>query len=311
MFNCPKICLVCKESSEIKFIADFKKNGQKSSLYQCNICKAQFFLPMKNPGSDWYEETSDYSIKDIIGPRIYRGSHKRFLQKYTKFPNGTAILELGCGSGEFIAELEKRGCRIFGVDFDTKAIEVAKKYFSLENIFAEPFETFFRRQNLPKFDYIISFEVIEHIQDPLEFIKSAKNLLKSGGKMVISTPSRERMLANWSAWDFPPHHLTRWNKEAISNIFGKTNLKINCFCYVEQFKMLLGAIDGKFKSGLVSKAALNSVTDKKSLAYVKILRVLGRLKIYLIGFIPAFFLWIFGKITRKNNGVMFIELQEK
>ncbi|MEK7663915.1 MAG: class I SAM-dependent methyltransferase [Patescibacteria group bacterium] len=278
-------------------------------MYQCKDCKVQFFWGAKNPGAHWYEETSDYEIKNVIGPKIYRGSHKKFLQKYLQFPAGTAVLELGCGSGEFIAELEKRGYTVFGVDFDRKGIELAKKYFGLKNVFAEPFEGFFKRQNLPLFDYVVFFEVIEHVQDPLKFIKSAKKLLKPGGKMIISTPSRERMLANWNNWDFPPHHLTRWNKEAISNLFSKINFEISDFCYVEQFKMIMGAIDGRFRSGLAARTASNSIENKKSSLLAKVLYILAKIKMYLIGFVPAFFLWTFGRLTGRNNGIMFVELQ--
>ena len=174
---------------------------------------------MKNPGSQWYEGTSDYGIKDIVVPKIQRGFHKKFLQRHRQFPSGTTVLDLGCGSGELMAELEKRGCSVFGVDFDKKAIEIANKHFHFKNIFAQSFEDFFQRNDLPLFNYIVSFEVIEHVQDPLEFVKNAKKLLKPEGEIVISTPSRERVLSNWNTWDFPPHHLTRWNKEAIDNIF--------------------------------------------------------------------------------------------
>lgn len=305
------ICVICKKDGNVSHIRDYWQSGEKLSLHECRNCKVQFFFPLKNPGSQWYESTSDYSIKDITTPKIYRGFHRAFLKRYGNLKKGSHLLELGCGAGEFINEVRKMGLEVFGVDFDRKAIDVARKYFHLKNVFAMPFNDFFKKTDLPKFDYIVFFEVIEHLDNPLEFIESVKKNLRADGKIFLSTPSRERTLANWDKWDFPPHHLTRWNKEAIANLFSKIGFVMSDFCYVEQFKIILGAIDGKFRSGLVAGVAGNSIEGKKSPMVAKTLYLLAKIKMYLIGFIPAFFLWIFGKLTGRNNGIIFAEFHEK
>lgn len=310
MRNNLPICPICKNNANIGHIKNYNKNGRNTSLHECSKCSLQFFYPFLNPGNLWYESTSDYGIKDITTPKIYRGFHKSFLKKCkSSFKKDSYLLELGCGAGEFINEVEKLGCRVFGVDFDKKAIEVAKKHFNLKNVFAMSFDEFFKKTDLPKFDYIVFFEVIEHLDNPLEFIENVKKNLKEEGKIYLSTPSRERILVDWNNWDFPPHHLTRWNKESISNLFSKIGFKITDFGYVEQFKIVLGAIDGKLRFGIVSKAARNSSEGMKSLAIARILYFLAKVKMYLISFIPALFLWILGKVKKRKNGIIYIESQ--
>lgn len=301
-------CPVCKDGEGI-YIAGYTKNGIRSSLHECRKCHVQFFLPFLNPGSHWYEKMSDYSLKDIVKLKVNRGAQKAFLKKGDIFKKGSLLLELGCGSGEFIAETQKRGLETYGVDFDQKGIEVAKRHFHLKEVMAMPFDVFFSKTDLPQFDYIVFFEVIEHIDNPLEFIQNVKKLLKPEGRVFLSTPSRERMLVDWNSWDFPPHHLTRWNKQAIENIFSKAGFKVVDVQYVEQFRMTLGAIDGKCRSGAVAKAA-NVVTDEKqSRSKAKILYRLAKVKMYVVGIIPATLLWFMGKLTDRNNGDMFIEVK--
>lgn len=308
--NKPDHCLVCREGKNISLIMNhIAVTGAAVSLYECAGCEAQFWFPFINPGSQWYEGTSNYGIKEMTAPKIYRRFHKEFLQRHQSFSPGTTALELGCGSGEFMDAIRKRGATVFGVDFDRKAVALARTFFHLQNTVAMPFDEFFQRTDLPKFDYLFFFEVIEHVDNPLEFIQRAKGLLKPGGKMAASTPSCERALVNWNHWDFPPHHLTRWNRQALENLFKKAGLVVHYFRYVEQFGMLLGAIDGKFRSGMVNKAANASTMQDTSLFFAKALYLLARAKYYALA-VPAVFLWVYGKLTGRHNGIMYVELKE-
>ena len=133
--------------------------------------------------------------------------------------------------------------------------------------------------------------------------------MKNDGKIILSTPSRERFLVNLAPWDFPPHHLTRWNKTAISNLFQKINFVISHIDYVEQFKLLTAAINEKFRLELVKKVARISKGSRNNTIFVKIVHFGAYLKEYILGIIPATFLWIVGKITKRNGGTMLIELK--
>jgi len=303
----PEFCPICKHGKKFEFIRDIKKGSSEFSLYQCSECSVQFWLPLKIPGLSWHEK-NNFRIKNIIKPEICRGYHKRFLKIHKIFPKGTKVLDLGCAAGEFIFELQKRGCEVWGADFDKEDIRIAKEYFGLKNVFALSFKDFFKMQNLPKFDIVCLFAVIGYIDDPLEFMGQVKKILKPGGIIVINAPSRERMLADLNHWDFPPHYFTRWNKESFSNLFEKHNFKISFITYTEEFKTLQEAVIGRFKTGLAGRAAASG-NKRKSGAYLKIIYFLGCFKDYIIGTIPAGFLWIIGKIFRYNNGEILIELK--
>jgi len=105
-------------------------------------------------------------------------------------PEGTkTVLDIGCGNGELAEALRDKGCRVTGVDISEKAVEEAKKF--LDDSFCFDIE----KENWPeellskKFDLVIASEVVEHIFDPVIFMKKIKHLLKTDGKVIITTPN--------------------------------------------------------------------------------------------------------------------------
>ncbi|MBI2053761.1 MAG: class I SAM-dependent methyltransferase [Candidatus Staskawiczbacteria bacterium] len=303
----PKICPVCKEGDDFDFIKDYKLKEGNFSLYECLKCKVQFYSPFKKIESKDYEAKDSYNISRFLKPAISRGYHKKFLQSNKKFPQGTTVLDLGCGTGEFLSELEKRGCKVFGVDFDGEAIKSARRHFNLQNVYDMPFEDFFKKEDLPRFDFIFCFEVLQYLDMPLEFAKNLRKILKPGGRIILSQPSKNRMLQGVDEWDLPSHCLTRWDKESILNLFSRSGFKISCASYVEQMKILRGALNSRLRFGLVAKAEEIS-KNRKVFFSPRFVYFLGRVKGFVISFFPAFFLW-FGKILKKENGIIYLELR--
>ncbi|MEK7665104.1 MAG: class I SAM-dependent methyltransferase [Patescibacteria group bacterium] len=307
-----KICPVCLEGKELGFIRDYKLKEGDFSLYQCKKCQAQFYDPFLKIKGKNYQEKNSYEINEAIKPKIFRKYHKKFLERNKSFKPGANVLDLGCGTGEFLNELKKRGCNVFGADFDQNAVFYAKKYFNLKNVYAEPFEEFFNRKNLPKFDFIFMFEVLQYIDNPKDIAEKIKQAMGNKGKLVLSAPSRKRALANMDIFDYPSRCLTKWDKGSILNLFLKQGFKASYITYVEQLKILIGAINSKARFGLVSKAINMSKKNKSgNFLNIKLVYFLGRAKGFIIAFMPAVILWIFGKITKRENGIIYVEFEKK
>jgi len=103
-------------------------------------------------------------------------------------------LDAGCGSGAFTMYAAKIGNEAVGISFDKRNNKVAAERAKILNIpnvnfvdgdlrkLDEMFEV------LGKFDQIICFETIEHILNDKKLIKDFFSLLKSGGKLFLTTP---------------------------------------------------------------------------------------------------------------------------
>jgi SAM-dependent methyltransferase len=79
------------------------------------------------------------------------------------------------------------------------------------------------------FDYIVSFSVIEHVDDPISFIDEAIMLLKPGGTLVISTPNANDVLlkllpANYPSFFYRVVHKWYFTKESLSFVARNSGL---------------------------------------------------------------------------------------
>ena len=97
------------------------------------------------------------------------------------------ILDIGCATGNFIAV---RPDQIEGIDIDEDSLGIArKKGYKVEKMNAEG--------ELGKiasgyYQGVYAKHVIEHLNDPLLFIKEVKRILALGGKAIISTPNNRK-----------------------------------------------------------------------------------------------------------------------
>jgi len=111
----------------------------------------------------------------------------RFASNYVK---GKNVLDIACGTGYGSAILKESGATsVTGVDVSDDAINHAKKEYSGGNIsFNLGSITDF--DSGVKYDRIVSFETIEHVNDYKAAVANIRNLLKDDGILILSTPNR-------------------------------------------------------------------------------------------------------------------------
>ncbi len=138
------------------------------------------------------------------------------------------LLDVGCGSGLFLNNMQCLGWNAHGVELDKKASGMARDVFKLKNICTGPLdEADFRDQS---FDAVTMAHVIEHMPEPEESLRKCYRLLRPGGLMVITSPNsaglgRRRFGALWRGWE-PPRHIFIYNLDSISRIISSCGFKI-------------------------------------------------------------------------------------
>ncbi|MEW6558560.1 MAG: class I SAM-dependent methyltransferase, partial [Elusimicrobiota bacterium] len=151
------------------------------------------------------------------------------------------LLDVGCGDGIFLEKAREFGFDVWGIDFDSKSIETARKKRNLRNVFPvslTEFVDFAKMKNI-QFDIITFFEVLEHQDNLQSFIQDITTLLKKDGFVAGSVPNRDRFLAKLSDrafgfGDYPPHHFTRWSMEVLKIYLEKngfTNIWLKPCCF--------------------------------------------------------------------------------
>ena len=116
---------------------------------------------------------------------LYFGHHYWWASQ--NIPKGSRILDLGCGTGYGSWYLAHSGNYVLGVDVHEKTIEWAKKHFKDENLLFELRNPNDYNFGSSLYDYVVCFEVLEHLSEQSSFLQGIFEALKQNGKLIIST----------------------------------------------------------------------------------------------------------------------------
>ena len=103
------------------------------------------------------------------------------------------LLDIGAGTGQFIQRMSEEGAQARGLEPSALRRQFARLKFGLE-LEGETIETFCEhRENVASFDLVTLWDVIEHVNFPVETLAGARRCLKPGGYLFIDTPSRDAL----------------------------------------------------------------------------------------------------------------------
>lgn len=112
----------------------------------------------------------------------------------TRFVPGQRVLDIACGEGYGSAALRQAGAvSVVGVDVSPQACEHARRTYGIDARVGDATAIPLPNQSI---DIIVSFETIEHVAQPTEFINECARVLAPGGVLIISTPNRNRFRAD-------------------------------------------------------------------------------------------------------------------
>jgi SAM-dependent methyltransferase len=133
-------------------------------------------------------------------------------------PTRGALLEIGCGAGNFLRQAAARGFEVTGVEYSPFAAERARKNLEGKGRVLVGEITVLASER-DAYDVCVLCDVIEHVRDPGGFLREILRLLRPGGVLLVVTPS----LASWSArllgarWmEFKAEHLYYFSPSTIS-----------------------------------------------------------------------------------------------
>ena len=162
--------------------------------------------------------------KDNINRHPWELSRKdaliKEIKKYHKKGN---ILDIGCGDSYFDLELLKTDINInelYGIDIHLKKDTNKNNYYVINS---------YDKLKKKKFDTIIMFDVLEHVENDIEFLdKIVSKYLNNNGKVIMTVPAFQFL---YSKHDEYLKHYRRYNIKMIKELCKKTNYKIVNYHY--------------------------------------------------------------------------------
>lgn len=156
----------------------------------------------------WYYELDKWEFNEVIN--LILNYHPK------------SILEIGCGAGCFLEKIVNFTERAEGIEINENALAACRsKKLSVTSADITSQEPML--DVTKKFDMIVLFEVLEHLDNPNIVFSNIDRILNDDGLLIIAVPNPDGYLKELDMvlLDMPPHHNTIWSQEAFSYISDK------------------------------------------------------------------------------------------
>ncbi|PIR53878.1 hypothetical protein COU75_03860 [Candidatus Peregrinibacteria bacterium CG10_big_fil_rev_8_21_14_0_10_42_8] len=230
-------CLIC-QSINCSVIRGTLRNDIKRDVLQCNDCSFVFLRVLPEGTKAYYEQetyrkkhgpdlTKESTCQDVFDTYFpFQGTIIKSMGDLLK-PE-TKVLDVGCSTGHFLAALEgKVGTRV-GVELSQDEVQYCQKTHNFP-VYGESIETV----NIPEgpFDIVTSFQVVEHVDNPVEFLMNLGKHMKDDGTLYIELPNLDDVLL--SLYDIPEYadfyyrepHLSYFSKKTLEDLVDKAGFE--------------------------------------------------------------------------------------
>ena len=255
-------CPVCNSQNinPLLTIKDYSVSKQDFVIWQCADCSLRFTqnVPDENSISSYYKSP------DYIS---HSNTNKGFINKtYQKVRNYTleekakliiketgeisgSLLDIGSGTGAFLAVMKKKGWEVKGIEPDEDARRLTKQLYNLD--IDNP--SVLNDIRGSSFNAITLWHVLEHVHQLHDYIEHLKRILKPQGKFFIAVPNYQSTDSNiyrsyWAAYDVP-RHLYHFSPNSIEVLMQKHGLKVDARKPMWFDSFYISMLSSKYKTG--------------------------------------------------------------
>lgn len=200
------------------------------------------------------EYISHTDSKKSLLDKVYQIVRNYTLQKKLKLINslkteGKSILDIGCGTGDFLVTCKKDGWKTLGIEPNKKAQEISK---TKDLVIKKSIEELSNE----KYDVITLWHVLEHVPNLIEYVHTLEKLLKEGGRLIIAVPNFKSYDATyykqyWAAYDVP-RHLWHFSQTSISKLFTSVNMQVIKTLPMKFDSYYVSLLSEKYKRGYMN-----------------------------------------------------------
>lgn len=213
-------CYLCG-STKCSKIHDKIRYDLSPRPYQCDQCNFVFLYPRMTPEAEkeFYEKFYRSTYDNQEAEKLWKASLPEAKSRVSRFMNlyskETRVLEIGCASGYFLFSVKEHVKSTTGVELTTDFVRYARgRGLDVRESLNEVPDN--------SCDLIFMFHVLEHIEDPIQFLKDLKKKLSHSGKLIIEVPNVDDVLV--STYKIKSHLDFYW-EIAHKYYFSKDTLK--------------------------------------------------------------------------------------
>jgi SAM-dependent methyltransferase len=187
--------------------------AETTVLTRCGGCGLEYFAPSVPGDAEFYERLAEGAYYEL--------DRWEFGVVAALTGDDEDVLDVGCGRGDFLAQIADRAGRSVGLDHNRDAIQALSDR-GIDGVAMDLGD--FARTEPGRFDTVCAFQILEHVPSAGALIEPAIASLRPGGRLFVSVPNRRRASRpELEPFDHPPHHVSRWSAEqfeSLADLFG-------------------------------------------------------------------------------------------
>lgn len=201
-------------------------HGIHYQVVKCRNCGLSYSSPRPDATilEKEYKEVKDEIYQEELTGRIK--TFQRNLKKIDCYKKNGKLLDIGCSLGVFLSLAKKDGWEIFGIEPSGWCVEQCKKLFNID--IQQGTNRDLAKFNR-KFDVITMWDVLEHVDNPLETLINCRDALKDGGILAFSTLDIGSLYAKFFGKKWPwllKMHIYYFDRKTIKKYLEKVGLKL-------------------------------------------------------------------------------------
>ena len=253
-------CPVCGGVATELFLACKDHTVSKSSfeIVECKNCGFAYTSPrpIESELGKFYESEEYISHSNTskgIVSNLYQRVRKHTLAKKLELINSVgkkgALLDIGCGTGEFLNTMKSGGWETIGIEPSPSARKQGVENYNLDVREEKELENFPPNS----FNVITMWHVLEHVPHLLERVQKLKDLLKYDGVLIIAVPNRNSHDAKhygeyWAAYDVP-RHLYHFRAQDMRTLMGVVGFEVEKILPMKFDSYYVSMLSEKCKTG--------------------------------------------------------------
>ncbi|HEY8387957.1 MAG TPA: class I SAM-dependent methyltransferase [Parasegetibacter sp.] len=265
-------CPVCG-SEQIKLfspVKDYSISGEVFEVMECISCSVRFTqnAPSQEEIGPYYKAEHYISHSDSNKGLINRLYQKvrhvtvrkkaNLIEEITNKHEGE-VLDVGCGTGYFLAEMKSRGWTAEGLEPDPDARTLAA---SVNNIQSSDISHLFEIRAGSK-DAVTLWHVLEHVHQLHDYMKRFKEILAPDGKLVIAVPNYTSYDSRhygtfWAAYDVP-RHLYHFSPKSLKILAERHGMQVDSLHPMWYDSFYVSMLSEKYKKGSMVKAGITGL----------------------------------------------------
>lgn len=193
-----------------------------------------------------------------------------------QYPFDASMLDVGCGAGDWLIYMKHAGYQnVMGQDIAGSGPERLE-----EHGIPVAVGDLCKLQISPSsFDLVRMEHVLEHLPDPVAYVREAKRLLKPGGRLVINIPGIESLSFRLARQHWQPlqpvYHLQHFSCRSLEFLAEKTGLHLQQHRYLPVYEVMIASMSFKIGPEVHRYLKLPPVRPVLEPLYGATMRLLG------------------------------------